>query len=83
MQQNLWKEQRSSATTASHSMSSGTRCKANRQTMRAVHARRAKVEQNVRQRKERKWSAPAAVARNYFCVSMVAGTDHRRSCCKA
>ena len=82
MQQNSWKEQRSSATTASHSMSSIARRKA-RQAMRAVYARRAKVEQNVRQRKERKWSAPAAVARNYFCVSMVAGTDHRTSWYKA
>ena len=46
MQQNSWKEQRSSATTASHSMSSNARRKASRQAMRAVYAR-AQVEQNV------------------------------------
>ena len=46
MQQNSWKEQRSSATTASHSKSSNARRKASRQAMRAVYAR-AQVEQNV------------------------------------
>ena len=83
MQQNSWKEQRSRATTASHSMSSGARCKASRQAMRAVRARRAKVEQNVCQRKERKWCAIVAVVRNSFCVLNATGTDHKTSWYKA